>query len=305
MGVQVLFGNASFGQSNVNALVAIPVFLGNCVGVMGMSKRYLGVHVSRVYSAAGSVLLVGPVHGVCTQPCICLPPLEISASLMTYCQRKGTLVGSFADVVPEVLCALIHDFFIVIKLVAATAWAGLENRAGVVVPFEAVVRFIPIDSPAKVTRVDVAGETLFVSMELVTHKVHLTCQSSMVALATKVVSVCGHLGVNLGGIVVGTNLHRKQTGDHAHPRRGAKGRRAVSRVELDGRGGQAVEVGGLDLGIRIVHLELRSGQLIGHDVKDVGPGSLAGAFGSIREHRSRQRVQVWSHCEGAQIGGRR
>ena len=126
---------------------------------------------------------------------------------MTYRQGKWTLFGALTDVVPEILGALKHDLLVIVELVATAAGTGLEDRASIVVPLKASIGVVPVDSPAKVAGVNITGETLFVAVELVTDKVHLTRQSSVVALASQVVSVGGDLGADLRGIVKGTNLH--------------------------------------------------------------------------------------------------
>lgn len=218
-----------------------------------------------------------------------------SRSSDTYSQAKRALLGALTDVVPEVLGTLEHDLLVEIQLIAAGAGTGLENGAGVVVPLKASVRLVPIDSPAEVGRVDVTGKTLLIAVKLVTNKVHLASQGRVVAHAAKVVRVSGNLGADLGGIVVGANLHGQQAGDHAHARRGAQRRRAVSRVELNGLGCQRIKVGGLDLRVGVVHLELRSGQLVGHDVQDVGLRGRLRVGGRLVKSRGRHGVEIRGH----------
>ena len=129
--------------------------------------------------------------------------------------------------IPEVLRALVHDFLVKIQLVAAAARTGLEDGARIVIPLQASVWLVPVDSPAKVGRVDVAGQTLLVAVQLVTDKVHLAGQGGVVALGAEVMGVGGQLRGDLRCVVKGTNLHGKQAGNHAHARWGAERRRAV------------------------------------------------------------------------------
>ena len=97
-------------------------------------------------------------------------------------QGERSLVRTLSNVVPKVLSALEHDLLVVIQLVASSTGAGLKNRAGIVVPLKAGVRFIPVHSPAKVTRVDVASESLLVTVKLIANEVHLTSKGCVVAL---------------------------------------------------------------------------------------------------------------------------
>lgn len=199
--------------------------------------------------------------------------------------------------VPEILSALEHDLLVVVKLVAATAGTSLKNRARVVVPLQPGVRLVPVDGPAKVTRVDVRRQTLLVTVELVANEVHLASQRCMITLSTQVVCVGGDIRANLSSIVVSTNLHRQKTRDHAHAGGGAEGRRAVCRIKLDGRRGQAVQVGCLDLRVGVVHLELGSSQLVCHDVEDVGLRSTLNIRWRGVDRRRRKGVEIGSHGE--------
>lgn len=215
----------------------------------------------------------------------------------TYRQSKRTLLRAFADVVPEVLGAFEHDLLVIVELVAAATRPGLQDRAGIMVPLKTCIRVIPVDSPAKITRIDVAGEALLVPVELVTNKVHLTSQGSVVALAAQVMSVGGNLGADLRGVVEGANLHWQQTGDHAHTRGRAEWRRAVGGVELNGGRGQTIQVRRLDLRVLVVHLELGSSELISHNVENVGLAAVDAGAG-LRPRGLGERVEIRSHCEG-------
>lgn len=84
---------------------------------------------------------------------------------------------------------LVHDLLIIVHLVAGSTDTGLEDGAGVVIPFQASVWLVPVYAPAKVTRVDITDEPLFITVHLVAHKVHLTRKSGEVALHSQVVSV--------------------------------------------------------------------------------------------------------------------
>ncbi|KAI6756603.1 hypothetical protein HG530_011201 [Fusarium avenaceum] len=97
-------------------------------------------------------------------------------------QGKRSLLGTFSDVVPKVLSALEHDLLIVVKLVASATGTSLKNGAGIMVPLKACIGLVPVYSPAEITRVNVAGQTLLIAVELVTNKVHLASKRSVVAL---------------------------------------------------------------------------------------------------------------------------
>jgi hypothetical protein len=173
-------------------------------------------------------------------------------------------------VVPQVLCALEHHLFVIVELIAAATRPGLQDRAGVVVPLQAVLWLIPVDSPPEISRINVTGQALLIAMKLVADKVHLTSKGSVVALGSQVVGICWDFRVDLRGIVVGANSHGEEARDHAHAGRGAERGWAISRVELDRGLGKTVEIGGLDLGIGVVHLQLGGSELVSHDVENVG-----------------------------------
>jgi hypothetical protein len=129
---------------------------------------------------------------------------------------KGSLVGALSDVIPKILSALEHDLLIVVQLVASSTWTGLKDRAGIVVPLKAGVRLIPVHSPAKVTRVDVASKSLLVAVKLIANEVHLASKGGMVTLGAKVMGIGWHVRPNLGSIVISTDLHGKLATDQTH-----------------------------------------------------------------------------------------
>jgi len=141
-------------------------------------------------------------------------------------------------------------------------------------------RLVPVDGPAIVARVDVAGQALLVAVQLVgPAEVHLAGERGVVALAAQIVGVGGDVGGQVAGVVVGADLGGQLAGDHDEARGGAQRRVAVGIFEDDALAGQAVEVGGLDGGVLVVEGQQRGGHLVRHDVEDVG---LFGGHGCCR-----------------------
>jgi hypothetical protein len=53
---------------------------------------------------------------------------------------------------------LVHDILVIVELVRSHTWTCLHDRRHVVVPFLALLWLVPVDSPTKVTRIDVGSE---------------------------------------------------------------------------------------------------------------------------------------------------
>ena len=80
------------------------------------------------------------------------------------------------------------------------------------VPFEPPVRVVPVDGPAEVTGIDVAGETSLVAMELVADEVYLAGQDSVIVLQAQVMSVRRDVTRDLSRIVVMTAANAYRSG---------------------------------------------------------------------------------------------
>lgn len=115
-----------------------------------------------------------------------------------------------------------HDFVVVIHLVASSTNTRLKDRAGVVVPLKTSIRLVPVDAPAKISRINVTGKPLLIAVQLVAHKVHLPCQGSDIAIEAQVVRVRQGVAGDLSGVIVRSNLHGQLARDHAHARGGTE-----------------------------------------------------------------------------------
>ncbi|MNQ66985.1 hypothetical protein D3C85_814890 [compost metagenome] len=201
-------------------------------------------------------------------------------------RQAERLFGMFAHMVVEVLARLEHHFLVEIQLVGAHAGPGLQHRGHVVVPARAHVRLVPVHRPAIVGRVDIAGQAFFVAVQLVrAAEVHLAGQRGAVAQPAQMVGIGGHVGREVGGIVVGADLRRQLAAHQGEARGRAERAVAVGRIEDHAFGGQLREVRHLD-GRRGVERQQRRGHLVGHDEEDVG------AF-----HRS--LIHIVELCESA------
>ena len=126
---------------------------------------------------------------------------SVGHELQRHVQRKRRIEMA------EFQCSyLIYDVLIVVQLIGTHARTSLKDRGHIVVPFLALFRLVPLNRPAKITRVDVGGETrvdvrmarmanandspMLEAVKLVrADEVHLACQDCLVALASKVVGV--------------------------------------------------------------------------------------------------------------------
>jgi len=179
------------------------------------------------------------------------------------------LVAALANVVEQVLLGLEHHLFVEIQLVGPHARPGLQHRGHVVVPGGAHVRLIPVHRPAIVGGVDVAGQALFVTVQLVwPAEMHLARQRGAVAETTQVVGIRRHIGGEICRVVVGADLARQLAADQGKARRRTQWAVAVGGVEHHALCGEATEIRQLDRG-RSVERQHRRGHLIGHDEKNV------------------------------------
>jgi len=138
------------------------------------------------------------------------------------------------------------------------------------IPLQPPIRLVPVDHPSIIGRVYIARQPPLIAVQLLADKMHLARQHGLVARRAEVVCVCRDVGSDAVRVVVGADLGGQLARHHGHARGRAEGRGAVGGVEDDGGGGEAVEVGGDDLGGGVVHLQEGSGELVGHDVEDVG-----------------------------------
>ena len=272
--ILVLLRDCNVWQVNVDALVQVPVLLLDGIWVVGVGEG--DGHAEGAGTGALSHMVVEELLA----PGIC---------------QLGSATPGRLDV-------LVHDLLVVVQLVAPDAGAGLLDAARVVVPLQPLVRVLPVDGPAVVPRVDVAGQAALVAMQLVADEVHLAGQRGLVAGGAQVVGVRGGAGLDAAGVVVGGDLGGQLAGDHGHAGGGAQRRGAVGLVEDDGAGSEGVEVGGEDLRGRVVDLEQRRGQLVGHDVEDVGLFEAGGGGGGGGCGRPGRGVCGGAR-EGVDIGG--
>ena len=157
------------------------------------------------------------------------------------------LIAVAAHVVIQILLGLEHHLFIEVQLVGAHAWSGLQHRRHVVVPTGAHVRLIPVHRPAVVGGVDVAGQALFIAMQLVrAAEMHLARQRGAIAQAAQVMGVGRYIGGEVGSVVVSADLRGQLAADQGKARRRAQRAVAVGGVEHHGLGGQAHQVGHLN-----------------------------------------------------------
>lgn len=84
------------------------------------------------------------------------------------------------------------------------------------VPFQSAIWILPVDSPSIIARVDVAGQSALVPMQLLSNKVHLARQCGFIARRTKVVGISWDAWINGGGIVIRTDLGGELARDHGH-----------------------------------------------------------------------------------------
>ncbi|MNR46082.1 hypothetical protein D3C85_1650060 [compost metagenome] len=106
------------------------------------------------------------------------------------------------------------------------------------------VRFIPVHRPAIVGGINIAGQALFITMQLVgAAEVHLAGQCSAVTEATQVVGISRYIGGEIGRVVVGADLARQLSADQGKPRRRAQRAVAIRGVEHHAFGGEATQIG--------------------------------------------------------------
>lgn len=201
------------------------------------------------------------------------------------------------------LFTLIHNLLIIIQLITPHTASGLQNRTSIMIPLQPPLRLIPINHPSIIPRVDITSQPLLVTVKLLAYEVHFSGENGLVVETAQVVGVGRDVASDAVGVVEGADCGGELGGYHGHSTRCAQGRRAVGGVEDDTIRGEFVEVGGYDLGVRVVHLEEGSGELVGHDVKDVGLGLW---------HWRRRHVDGRGRCvrgrggdfvEGVDVGG--
>ena len=131
-------------------------------------------------------------------------------------QAERTLVCRSAHVVVQVLLCLVHDFLVIVELVATDTRPCLVDGRTVVVPLQLGVGVVPVHRPAQIAGVDVCRQSSLVPVELLADEVHLATEDALVAFLSQVVGVCGCVLGDGRSIVVSTNLGRELACDHGH-----------------------------------------------------------------------------------------
>lgn len=84
--------------------------------------------------------------------------------ILAHRHTKRSSIWPLPDVVIQELLRLVHDFLIIVELIASHAGTGLQNRACIVIPFQSCVRLIPVDNPSEIPRIYICCKTLFIAM---------------------------------------------------------------------------------------------------------------------------------------------
>jgi len=114
-----------------------------------------------------------------------------------------------------------------------------QHRGHVAIPAWPHIGLVPVDGPAVVRGVDVAGEGAPRSRATGrARRMHLARQRGAVSQAAQVMGVGGHIGREVGGVVVGAYLGRQLAADQTEARGGTQGAVAVGGVEHHAPRGQ-------------------------------------------------------------------
>src|SRR5690348_6012805 len=98
---------------------------------------------------------------------------------------------------------------------------------------------------------------------------HLACEGCLVACVSEIMGVCGCIGHDRAGVVIGADLGGKLTADQAHARWSTQWGVAVGRVENHGSLCKFIQIWSLDLRSWVVHLQQGGCELVCHDEEDV------------------------------------
>ena len=197
-------------------------------------------------------------------------------------RQTKRLIGVVAHVVVQVLARPEDGFFVVVELVGAHAGASLQDRGHVVVPARAHLQFVPVDRPAVVGGVNVAGHALFVAVQLIgATKVHLARQRGSVTEVAQVVGVGGHVGGEVGRVVVALDARWQLATDQAEARRRAQGAGAIGRLKHHTFLRQATQMRHVHHRCGVVHRQDGRGHLVGHDEQDMGTSGRHGVCGAV------------------------
>ncbi len=192
--------------------------------------------------------------------------------------------------VEELLTRIEDDFVIEVDLVGARARSRLRNRIHGVVPARAMLETVPIGRPAEVGRVDVGGEPLFESMQLIGAAiVHFAAEHRPVAGASQIVGIGRHLRREFRGVVVGCDGGNLPPRQEREARGRAQGAVAVEGFEYDSLSREPVDVRSLRDPISVGR-QRPGGQLIRHENQEI----------RTRPHRPRR-----CHCRFSFSAGNR
>jgi hypothetical protein len=130
-----------------------------------------------------------------------------------YDEAERSWIASARDV--EELLARGHDHLVIeVDLIGARAGTGLDDRVHAVIPARALIESSPIGRPAEIGWVDVGGETILKTMQLIgPAEMHLAAQRRLVARMAQIVGKGRHLRGKLRRVVVGADFRGPLSGE--------------------------------------------------------------------------------------------
>jgi hypothetical protein len=182
-----------------------------------------------------------------------------------------------------------HHLVVEIELIGADARAGVQDRTHRVVPAQPLFGMIPIRRPAEIGGIDVGGQTLLETVQLVSAaEMHLARKDGAIAGMAEIMGESRNVGGEFGGVVIGAD-GRGQTPGHQGIARGRAQRAvAVGGIEHHPLPGQRVHMGRPGDPVAVGR-QGAGGQLVGHQDQDIGLGHrywlLSAAYGTCQACR--------------------